>query len=281
MNTDERRQGHEMNAPTLRRDRAWIYWRQAQTWCPECRALVPGRVVSEGPRVYLDRACPVHGHSRGLLAESLEHFMARSAVPAGRSDAASRPSPPVCPSACGGPCSWHEGPVRRLIVRRSADGGTTVPEKDLASIVAELRARGEPVEDAVTREAADAEALLHVGRTAPSDVDLADSVARACETGGIWRLWVEADGGLPLDALEGRVSRALGIAANAWAPDPDAPLCLSHGRTAGGLAVVLHAPMNADTLDLTRLLACPIWVALDAERIVPACWAAIRGAGNA
>jgi hypothetical protein len=94
-------------------------------------------------------------------------------------------------------------------------------------------------------------------------------------------LWIEADGGLPLDALERRIARATGLAADVWAPDPDAPLCLSHARTAAGVAVVVHAPMSADTLDLTRLLACPIWVALDVERILPACWAAIRGAGNA
>ena len=253
-----------MNAPHLRRERAWIYWRQTQTWCPECRALVPGRVVSEGPRVYLDRACSVHGHTRGLLAESLDHFLARSTMPARRASVASRPPPPACPAACAGPCSWHEGPVRRLVV----------PAGDSAHLVARLRARGEAVDDLVAGDAADGEAYLHVGRTTPANAELADAVARACGTNGIRRLWVEADGGLPLDALERRIARAAGLAANAWSADPDAPLCLSHARTAGDVELVLHAPMNADTLDMTRLLACPIWVALDAERIVPACWAA-------
>jgi hypothetical protein len=261
-----------MSAPLLRRERPWIYWRQTPTWCPECGTLVPGRVVSEGPRVHLDRACPVHGHSRGLLAESLDHFLARSTAFARRASVASRPSPPsACPGACVGPCSWHEGPVRRLIV----------PLGDPAQLVARLRARGEAVEDLVTDEAADGEACLRVGRTTPADAELADAVARAAGTDGVLRLWLEADGGLPLDALERRVARTMGLAAEAWAPDPDAPLCLSHARTAAGVDVVVHAPMNADTLDLTRLLACPIWVALDTERIVPACWVAIRGAGNA
>ena len=256
-----------MNAPLLRRERAWIYWRQTPTWCPECGALVPGRVISEGQRVYLDRACSVHGHTRGLLAESLDHFLARSTSPSHRTHVASRPSPPACPSACAGPCSWHEGPVRRVIV----------PVGDAAHLAARLRARGEAVDDLMLGDAAEGEACLRVGRTTPADAELADAVAQACGRNGVRRLWVEADGGLPLDALERRVARAADLAADAWSPDPDAPLCLSHARTAAGVDVVIHAPMNADTLDLTRLLACPVWVALDAERILPACWAAIRG----
>ncbi len=270
-----------MTAPLLRRERAWLYWRQTPTWCPECSAVVPGRIVSEGRRVYLDRACPVHGHARGLLAESLAHFLARSTVPAARANAAIRADPPACPAACSGPCSWHEGPVRRLLVGRSVVATATDPAKVLASIVGELRSRGESIEDVVTGEAGDAEALLHVGRTLPSDEDLAAAVARACGTDGIWRLWVEADGGLPLDVLERRVSRAAGIADDAWTADPDAPLCMSLARTPTNVAVTVHSPMHADTLDLTRLLACPLWVALDPERIVPACWAAMRGLGDA
>jgi len=265
-----------MTGSALRRDRAFLYWRQTPTWCPDCDSRVPGRIISEGPRVYLERACPRHGHGRALLHESLQVFLARSLQPARRSSAVRPPAPADCPRGCTMPCAWHEGPVRRLHFA-PAEAPNALAPADRQALLDRLRANGEPLEDVVAGDAAEGEAFLRVGRAAPDDAALAAWFAGLRGRDRTRRAWLESADGLPLDVLGRRVARAAGLAETAWTADPDAPLCLSRTRTPAGLDVVLHAPMQAGTLDLTRLLSCTVWVASSADRVVPACWAAIRG----
>jgi hypothetical protein len=267
-----------MTVPVARKERTHLFWRHAAAWCAECRTHVPGRIVSEGPRVFLERACPRHGHARGLVSESREHFLERSTTPAAtaRPPGARRPDPAAsCPGACG-PCSWHEGAIRRLLVPLGDDGRPAAGEAAVRELIRRLEEAGDPPGETVRGEAAAGEAFLRIGRTDPDDRTLAGRFAAASLRPGIRRAWFEATGGLPLDALERRVAKALGLGADAFRPDPAAPLCLSLGPAAGGAALVLHAPMTADTLDLTRLVACPIWTVETPDRIAPACWATIR-----
>ncbi|MBI5501930.1 MAG: hypothetical protein HY907_16925 [Deltaproteobacteria bacterium] len=290
-----------MTGPRLRRDRSYLYWRQTPSWCVECGTRVPGRIVSEGKRVYLERACPTHGHSRGLLAESLEFWQARMLRPARRAPATTRrDAPPECPRDCHGPCSWHEGPVRRLIAPASAPAGPPAESPDalpdalpalpdalpalpdaLPALPTRLRAAGEPLEDVVTGEAAEGEAFLAVGRMAPDDEALSRWMAGLASRPGVRRAWIEATDGLPLDVLGARVARAVGVDDAGFEADADAPMCLSRTRLPGtDIPLVLHAPMQAATLDLTRLLTCPVWTWTADGAIVPACWGRIRAKGT-
>jgi hypothetical protein len=264
-----------VTSSALRRDRTFLYWRQTPTWCPDCGARVPGRIISEGPRVYLERACPSHGHGRGLLHESLEAYLARALQPARRSAVARPPAPAECPRNCTTPCAWHEGPVRRLQFAATGSPGA-LESVAREALVARLRANGEPLADVVYGETAAHEAFLRVGRAAPDDGTLAAWFAGVAAGSSTRRAWLESADGLPLDVLGRRIARAAGLPETAWTPDPDSPLCLSRARTATGLDIVLHAPMHAATLDLTRLLSCSVWVTSSTDRVVPACWAAIR-----
>ena len=77
--------------------------------CPECRTLVPARVLMEDDNVYLRRYCPEHGEMTGLIWRGLEGYLsAQSFVkPAWNQRAVAGDASLPCPRGCGF-CERHE-----------------------------------------------------------------------------------------------------------------------------------------------------------------------------
>ncbi|MFB3882795.1 MAG: radical SAM protein [Armatimonadota bacterium] len=77
--------------------------------CPECRSLVPARVMAANDGVYLRRYCPRHGESAGLIWHGLEQYLsAQSSIkPAWWQAVAGGDASLPCPRGCG-LCERHE-----------------------------------------------------------------------------------------------------------------------------------------------------------------------------
>jgi hypothetical protein len=47
---------------------------QTESICPECMKRIPAKVVTDGKAVYLQKVCPEHGPSEGLIWSDLELY---------------------------------------------------------------------------------------------------------------------------------------------------------------------------------------------------------------
>lgn len=43
--------------------------------CPQCLALVNAKILTDGAKVYFNKYCPEHGHSRALVSEDVEYYL--------------------------------------------------------------------------------------------------------------------------------------------------------------------------------------------------------------
>src|SRR3990172_11396602 len=90
------------------RERERLYY-DTRSLCPECLALVRGKVLARGGRVLLTRTCPEHGAFEGLVCsdvgwyERLPLFDVAGVPPKGPRT----PSKRGCPEDCG-LCSRHQ-----------------------------------------------------------------------------------------------------------------------------------------------------------------------------
>jgi hypothetical protein len=77
--------------------------------CPECRRVVPARVVTDGTDVFLRRFCPQHGEAESLVWRGVEEYLAvhRHSRPAWRPREFHGDASQPCPQGCGF-CDRHE-----------------------------------------------------------------------------------------------------------------------------------------------------------------------------
>lgn len=54
--------------------RPHTYHKMTMSTCPECLTLLPTQVVFADGKVYFDKHCPTHGHSRALVSEDAEYY---------------------------------------------------------------------------------------------------------------------------------------------------------------------------------------------------------------
>ncbi len=75
----------------------------AQAVCPQCRAILPARVVVLEGRVYLDRSCPQHGPNMTLLSSDADWYVRalRFDLPATAPTTPATTTSRGCPDDCG------------------------------------------------------------------------------------------------------------------------------------------------------------------------------------
>lgn len=80
-----------------------------QSVCPECRALVPAKVLAEGGNVFFRKFCPRHGESEVLVRSGTAEYLAaqRFVKPAWVPREAPGDADKPCPEGCGF-CARHE-----------------------------------------------------------------------------------------------------------------------------------------------------------------------------
>lgn len=92
-----------------RRDRTDAFFSVTQALCPTCRALVQGKIVFRQGQVVLQKRCPRHGVSEGLLSSDVGYWTRSLGYtkPGSRPHEWSSPVEKGCPHDCG-LCPDHE-----------------------------------------------------------------------------------------------------------------------------------------------------------------------------
>ncbi|MCC6511608.1 MAG: radical SAM protein [Pirellulaceae bacterium] len=95
-----------MNLATRHRD--YTFLGLTQSLCPECRALVPAKIVSRAGRVYFRKRCPEHGEREDFICSDVSRYdLTATSLPAKLPKQTFVQSDKGCPFDCG-LCEEHE-----------------------------------------------------------------------------------------------------------------------------------------------------------------------------
>ncbi len=98
-------------SPTLTsasRYRDYLFLGLTQSLCPECRAVVPAKIIARGKRVYLRKKCPDHGQRDDFICSDVSRFdLMKSNSPAKLPRRVFSDVVRGCPLDCG-LCAEHE-----------------------------------------------------------------------------------------------------------------------------------------------------------------------------
>lgn len=79
-----------------------------QSLCPECRQVVPAKIIARGKRVYFRKSCPEHGQREDFICSDVSRYdMTETSLPAKLPQHTFAPTQRGCPYDCG-LCSEHE-----------------------------------------------------------------------------------------------------------------------------------------------------------------------------
>lgn len=90
------------------RHRDYTYLGLTQSLCPECRAVVPAKIIVRGKRVYFRKQCPEHGLREDFVCSDVARYdRVETSLPAKLPQLTSVDPDRGCPLDCG-LCSEHE-----------------------------------------------------------------------------------------------------------------------------------------------------------------------------
>lgn len=96
-------------SPTQRvKHRDYTFLGLTQSLCPECRAVVPAKIIARGSRVYFRKTCPTHGQREDFICSDVSRYdMVETSLPAKLPVQTFADPQHGCPYDCG-LCSEHE-----------------------------------------------------------------------------------------------------------------------------------------------------------------------------
>lgn len=88
--------------------RDYTYLGLTQSLCPECKAVVPAKIIARGKRVYFRKQCPSHGVREDFICSDVARYdLVETSLPAKLPQQTSIEPQLGCPLDCG-LCSEHE-----------------------------------------------------------------------------------------------------------------------------------------------------------------------------
>lgn len=103
-----------MNGPTssstrpVVRHRDYTFLGLTQSLCPECRGVVPAKIIAKGKRVYFRKTCPTHGQRDDFICSDVSRYdRTETSLPAKLPAHTFAETEHGCPYDCG-LCSEHE-----------------------------------------------------------------------------------------------------------------------------------------------------------------------------
>ncbi len=93
---------------TTRKHRDYTFLGLTQSLCPECREVVPAKIIARGQRVYFRKVCPQHGQREDFICSDVGRYdMVETSLPAKLPRMTFADPNHGCPYDCG-LCSEHE-----------------------------------------------------------------------------------------------------------------------------------------------------------------------------
>lgn len=90
------------------RYRDYVFLGLTQSLCPECRAVVPAKIIARGKRVYLRKNCATHGLREDFICSDVDRYdQLQTSTPAKLPKRVYAAASQGCPLDCG-LCSEHE-----------------------------------------------------------------------------------------------------------------------------------------------------------------------------
>jgi len=93
---------------TATRHRDYAFLGLTQSLCPECRQVVPAKIIARGRRVYFRKTCPTHGEREDFICSDVSRYdLTETSLPAKLPQFTFSDVQHGCPYDCG-LCSEHE-----------------------------------------------------------------------------------------------------------------------------------------------------------------------------
>ncbi len=99
-----------MSSATARtvKHRDYTFLGLTQSLCPDCREVVPAKIIARGKRVYFRKSCPTHGQREDFICSDVARYdLTQTSLPAKLPAHTFAESQRGCPYDCG-LCSEHE-----------------------------------------------------------------------------------------------------------------------------------------------------------------------------
>lgn len=122
-----------------------------QSLCPECREVVPAKIVARGRRVYFRKVCPEHGEREDFICSDVDRYDRLDDVqPAKLPQRTFAPVREGCPKDCG-LCSEHEQHTCIAVIEVTDGCNLTCPMCYAGSAPGQLHKPADQIKAAIDR----------------------------------------------------------------------------------------------------------------------------------